>query len=92
MLPSYNVKICPETDLVVDGVELGEHDAVDELWVVSAGVVGQGSVELDQLVHCFVAHERLAHKGHQVGGVHFDQLHQNKHNSALVIGALWLYL
>ena len=36
-------------NLVVDGVKLGEDDAVDEVRVVAGRVVSQRSVELDQL-------------------------------------------
>lgn len=62
------------TYLVIDGVELGEDDAVYQMRVLLAGVVGHRLVELGQLVDGLVADERLAHEQHQVRFVHFDQL------------------
>lgn len=33
--------------LVIDGIELGEDDAIDEPWCLGHGVISQGLVELD---------------------------------------------
>ena len=63
-------------NLVVDGVEFGEDDAVDGVRVVGGRVVGQSLVELDQLVYGLVAHQRLTDEQHQVWLVYFDQLWQ----------------
>ena len=60
--------------LIIDGIELGQHNAIDEPWISHLRVVGQRLVELGQLVDGFVAHQSLAHEQHQVGLVHRDQL------------------
>ena len=65
---------CPVPHLIIDGIELGEDDAVDDLRARLRGVVGEGAVKLDQLIHGLVAHQRLAHEQREVGLVHQDQL------------------
>ena len=75
------------TDLVVDGVKLGEDDAVDEAWLGVVGVVGQRLVELGQLVHRLVAHQRLPHKQDAVRLVDLDQLGQGAHQRLVVLHA-----
>ena len=67
------------THLVVDGVKLGEHDAVDEARVAHLRVVGQRLVHRDQLKHeqqqvRLVHRDQLKHQQHQVGLVHQDDL------------------
>ena len=62
------------TNLVINSIELGEDDAVDEPWIVLARVVCQCLVKLLQLVHGLIANQRLAHKQHQIRGVELDQL------------------
>lgn len=60
--------------LVINSVKLGENDSVDEARVCHVGVVGQGLVELGQLIHGLIPHQRLPHKQNQVRLVHFYQL------------------
>ena len=61
-------------DLVVDGVEFGEDDAVDDAGPVGVRVVGEGLVELHHLVHGLVTHQGLPDKQHHVRLVHCDKL------------------
>ena len=49
------------------------------------GMIGERGIELDQLIDGLVAHERLAHKEHQVGRVHGDQLGQRAHQRLVVL-------
>ena len=71
--PGKTKKDCG-TDLVINGVKLGEQDAINETWVLLVGEVCQSLVKLGQLVDCLVTHECLTHKKHQIGIVEFDQL------------------
>ena len=64
--------------LVVNSVKLGEDDAVNEPGLGALGVVGQGLVELVELVHTLVTHQGLPHKQHQVWLVDLDQLNSDK--------------
>lgn len=61
-----------KTHLVINGVKLGEDDAINKVRIVSRWVVSKGLVELDQLVDSFVAHKGFANKEHHVWVVHFD--------------------
>ena len=44
------------TDLVINSVELGEDDAINESRLGGVGVISQCLVELGQLVNCLIAH------------------------------------
>ncbi len=77
-------------DLIVDRVELGEHNAVDGAHMLgrvshadpaSRAVVDQRLVELLDLVDGLVAYQRLADEQHQVRVVHVDQLQQTTSHS-----------
>ena len=57
-------------DFVIDGVELGENDAIDSVWMVAGGMVGKSCIELDKLINCFVANQSLANKKNQIRSVH----------------------
>ena len=46
--------VCVVSHLVIDGVELGEHDPVDGVRVLLGRVVRQRSVEFDQLYRVIV--------------------------------------
>lgn len=48
-------------------------------------VMSAPPVELDQLVHCVVPHQRLAHKQHQVGCVDVDEVGQRTHQRLVVL-------
>ena len=48
--------------LVIDRVELGEHDSVDDVRVRVRRVVSQGLVELCQLIHGLIAYQSLTCK------------------------------
>ena len=50
------------TDLVIDGVKLGEKYPINNMWLLCIRVVSQCPVELDKLVHCLVAHQGLSNK------------------------------
>ena len=52
--------------LVVDGVKLGEEDPVDGARAALLRVVHESLVEVQQLIHCLIAHKSLTHKQHQV--------------------------
>ena len=62
------------TYLIINGVELGQHNPVDGVGSVGGGVVGQGLVELDQLIDSLVTYQSLADEQNQVGLVDLDQL------------------
>ena len=46
--------------LVVNGVKLGEHYSVNKMWIILSRVVGKSRVELDELIHSFIAYQSLA--------------------------------
>ncbi|GIX60788.1 nucleoside diphosphate kinase [Babesia caballi] len=77
-------------DLVVDGVELGQDNAVDApatLRGVGLPHLLDGLVELAQLVDGVVPHQRLADEEQQVGVVDVDQLGQRRHQRLVVLHA-----
>lgn len=65
------------TDFLIDSVELGEHDSIDETrLLIDRSVLVEGGVEFGQLVYSIVSHEGLSHKEHQIRLVHVHQLGQ----------------
>lgn len=75
------------TDLVINSVELGEDDAINESRLGGVGVISQRLVELGQLVNCFIAHKSLTNKQDPVRLVDFDQLGQSTHQWFIVLHA-----
>mmetsp|Transcript_25438 Transcript_25438/g.55231 ORF Transcript_25438/g.55231 Transcript_25438/m.55231 type:complete len:328 (+) Transcript_25438:710-1693(+) len=76
-------------NLVVNRVKLGQHDAVDDVLGGGGrgGQVIEGSVELDQLIHCVIADQRLANKEHEVGLVDVDEVAEGAHERLVVLHA-----
>ena len=62
------------THLIIDGIELGENYPINQPGVLCIRVVGQCSVELDQLVHCLITNQSFSHKQYEVRVVDTDQL------------------
>ena len=65
-------------DLIVDRVELGQHDAVNGSRLLASAfewtVVDQGLIELSHLIHGFVADQGFANEQHQVRIIDVDEL------------------
>ena len=57
-------------NFVIDGVKLGQNDAVDSVRIVAGGMIGESCVELDKLINCFVAHKSLANKKNQIRSIY----------------------
>ena len=68
------------TNLIVNRVELGQHDAVNKPRICHLRVIGERLVELHQLINSFVPDKCLAHEQHQVRLVHRDQLQAVQHD------------
>ena len=68
------------TNLIVNRVELGQHDAVNKARICHLRVIGKRLVELHQLINSFVPDKCLAHEQHQVRLVHRDQLQAVQHD------------
>ena len=49
-----------KTDLVINGVKLGQYDAINQMWVVLRRVIGQSCIEFNQLIHRLISHQSLA--------------------------------
>ena len=62
------------TYLVIDGVKFGENDAINQTWVIRHWEISQSLVELLQLIHCFIPHQGLSNKQHQIRRVKLDEL------------------
>lgn len=62
------------THLIINSVKLGEEDTINNLRVITGGMVSQSTVELHQLVHRLIPYQSLTHKQCQVWLIHQDQL------------------
>lgn len=54
-LKNGNQKKVFYTYLIVDGVKLGQNDAINQVWIVLGRVISQSCIEFDQLVNGFIA-------------------------------------
>ena len=72
----YYAEILPLfiTYLVINGIKLGEQNAVNQARVFSHGEISQSLVELLQLIHSLVPHQGLPDKQNQVRRIELDQL------------------
>lgn len=74
------------THLVVNGIKLGEHNAVNQVWFLPArGQVRQALVELGQLVNSVIADERFADKEHEIGVVAADKGGKGAHKGLVIL-------
>ena len=73
--------------LVVDGVELGQHNAVNLPRLVDAvgGVLDESLIETLQLVHAVVTNKSLANKQHLVGPDGVDEFCKRLHEGQVVL-------
>lgn len=60
--------------LVINGVKLSEHNAINQSGLLTLRVVRQGLVKLGQLIYGVISHQCLSYKQHQVWLVHLNQL------------------
>lgn len=74
----------PVTNLVINGVKLGEDYSIDEAGVVRVGEICQGVVELGELIHSLIPYQSFSNKQHQVWTIHLDQLDNKKGNRKIV--------
>ena len=84
--PNHSTTLPPDTTdyyttyLVINGVKLGEQNAVNQARVFSHGEISQSLVKLLQLIHRLVPHQGLPDKQNQVRRIELDQL-KNKPNA-----------
>jgi len=59
--------------LVIDGIKLGENDAINEMRIrVGGGVISKSLVELHQLIDGFIANKCFTNKQNQVWLIHLQ--------------------
>ena len=60
---------CLIANLVIDGIKLGEDDAINGVRVLVGGMISKSSVELHELVNSLVTNEGLPNKQNEVRSI-----------------------
>ena len=71
--------------LIIDGIKLGEDNAIDCVRVLLLRMIREGRVKLDQLINSFVTHQSLSDEEHKIRSVDGDELRKRTHQGLVVL-------